>query len=90
MYNLKDMYNPKDIMTSCTNKPCPLRQMCGLSNDTQAGEFFEYKTLKGHDYQGNIRYTHGCDHFEKKKDIFQICDEVYGKLEPTELEKDVD
>jgi hypothetical protein len=64
--------------------------MCERGNDTQTGEFFEYKTLKGHDNQGNIRYTHGCDYFEKKKDIFQICDEVYGKLEPIELEKDVD
>lgn len=77
-------------MITCTNNPCPLRYMCERGNDTQTGEFFEYKTLKGHDCQGNIRYTHGCDHFEKKKDVHQICDEVYGKLEPTRLEKDVD
>ena len=73
-------------MITCTNKPCPLRYMCERANDTQTGEFFEYKTLKGHDTQGNIRYSHGCDAFEKKKDAFQICDEVYGKLEPTEKE----
>lgn len=73
-------------MITCTNKPCPLRYMCERANDTQTGEFFEYKTLKGHDYQGNIRYSHGCDHFEKKKDVYQICDELYGKIEPTEKE----
>lgn len=103
-------------MITCTNKPCPLRYMCARGNDTQTGEFFEYKTLKGHDYQGNIRYTHGCDHFEKKKEMtltsfddiqdelfgkkgtvkrdeyeteyaHQLANEVYGKLEPTSLEK---
>jgi hypothetical protein len=80
--------------------------MCERANDTQTGEFFEYKTLKGHDNQGNIRYTHGCDHFEKKKEItfgkkgtakreeyeteyaHQLANEVYGKIEPTELEND--
>jgi len=94
-------------MITCTNKPCPLRYMCERANDTQTGEFFEYKTLKGHDTQGNIRYTHGCDHFEKKitqekteinkkmydnivDNIFDQVDELYGKLEPTELEKNVD
>lgn len=82
--------------------------MCELANDTQTGEFFEYKTLKGHDNQGNIRYTHGCDHFEKKtvnelredlrllnaeielKQAHLLANEVYGKIEPTELENDVD
>ncbi len=95
-------------MITCTNKPCPLRYMCELANDTQTGEFFEYKTLKGHDNQGNIRYTHGCDHFEKKtvnelredlrllnaeielKQAHLLANEVYGKIEPTELENDVD
>jgi len=72
---------------TCINKQCPLRYMCEKGqNDTSKGEYFEFKTLKGHDTKGNIRYTHSCDAFEKKKDVHQICDEVYGKLEPTEKE----
>lgn len=67
---------------SCTNKQCPLRNLC----DNGRNEYFEYKTLKGHDHLGNLRPTYSCDAFEKKKDVYQICDEVYGKLEPTEKE----
>jgi len=52
--------------------------------------YYTKEELKGHDNLGNIRHTYGCREFEKNKDVHQICDEVYGKLEPTELEKDVD
>lgn len=70
---------------SCTNKQCPLRDLCEKGqNEGLKGEYFEYKTLKGHDYLGNLRPTYSCDAFEKKKDVHQICDELYGKIEPIE------